>query len=142
MLALACDYLYINDYAVLGPTDPQTMLMCGDVLCIVSSQIFDEFDKKNVINVAMNFDEYIMMKDESNYHRDNINTFKRLIQYLLLSNCNKQKLVHMFCENSSHHHKDFNTCDLIALGVNIYPLKIIHKKMLELFLEYETMKDY
>lgn len=142
MLALSGDYVYMNDFAVLGPTDPQIVTMCGDMPCVLSSQIFDEIDKNNNGTLTLNCGEYLMMKNQTSYYQDNINIFKRLKQYIILPKCNKQKMIHMFCENSGPHHKDFNVFDLEELGIKIRPLKIIHKKMLELFKQYEKLKNY
>lgn len=142
ILALSSDYLYMNNFAVLGPTDPQIITECNEIPYVISGQIYDELAKKDIEIITVNFNEYAMMKDQVSYYNDNINTFKRLKQYVLLPKCNKPKMINMFCENSYPHHKDFNIYDLKELGIKIYPLESIHETLLNKFTQYEKQRLY
>jgi uncharacterized membrane protein len=137
LIALSCDQLFMNDFAVLGPTDPQIYITNNGNSQYVSCQLYDEVNKMTTINMSMY--EYLIMRDNMNYYLYNIKTFQQLYQYINIPEEKKSTMLNMFCEGSLPHHHDFNVFDLKVLGVKIKSLSENHKEIVKLFKQLKNL---
>ncbi len=138
MMALSADYIFMNKFAVLGPTDPQVTVIHEKYDYRVSCQLYDDLerslDKLGKCDPSM----YLVMKDRQNAYRDNINVFKTLKQYIMANNDTKKKMVNAFCSNSVPHHRGFTTVDLSLMGLRITPMNSQQKNILKILENYKN----
>ncbi|VBB18546.1 hypothetical protein YASMINEVIRUS_1009 [Yasminevirus sp. GU-2018] len=146
MLALSSDVLHVSHFAVLGPTDPQTLMIHEDEERPVSCQLYNEYEKlsKNskTDGSSVNQNEFLVTKVESQMHKSNIETFKTLRQYVKLPKKNKQKMLKMFCDNVHPHHKEFTVVDLYNLGLSMDSISSREKALLARLKRCRELREY
>lgn len=126
----------MDPFAVLSPTDPQTLIKLNDDETMISTCFYKRvIDGEN--RPDMNLNEALMMEEQIQCYEDTIRTFKKLKMVRFCEpykskNIDRQKvLLETFCDSSLPHHTPISVNKLRELSIDIKDMTSDHESILK-----------